>query len=354
MAFEIRAQVRIAPRWLWPSIACSLSPRDRLRRIASLRSRTTRFRSSRAASEGAVSEVTRASVAFGAPEKPITVPCCCKTLPSPTTSQDCHPSRLLRAVCTGHEAGKPSAGWRRVCSFRRQRRAPQGGRRRCGSSRPSSASHPRCGAQPVRQQVDDQGPVSLTHRPPPDARPRCRTLLPPALHDRPSHRVPLPTIVRRSVTKKADVRHFTNARGEGKLFSVELIDESSSEIRATFFGSAGERPPRGRALSEPLEGCRCPALPVAAQRCSRRRVPPFRVPRRSGQVLRAHPRTGRVLHVGGRGQAGQPQVHLHRQLVGDYFWRPHRGFVRASGRGTFSSLPDLSRAQRQLLGHFPD
>jgi len=43
------------------------------------------------------------------------------------------------------------------------------------------------------------------------------------------------------VTKKAEIKHFTNARGEGKLFSVELIDDASAEIRGTFFGAAVDK-----------------------------------------------------------------------------------------------------------------
>ena len=34
------------------------------------------------------------------------------------------------------------------------------------------------------------------------------------------------------VTKKSDIRTWSNARGEGKLFSLELMDESG-EIRCT-------------------------------------------------------------------------------------------------------------------------
>ncbi|KAF4744019.1 60S acidic ribosomal protein P1, partial [Perkinsus olseni] len=40
------------------------------------------------------------------------------------------------------------------------------------------------------------------------------------------------------VSSKSDVRTFNNARGEGQLFSIELVDDQSAEIRATFFNSA--------------------------------------------------------------------------------------------------------------------
>ena len=78
-------------------------------------------------------------------------------------------------------------------------------------------------------------------------------------------KLPFPVARYRSVTKKADVRHFTNARGEGKLFSVELIDESSAEIRATFFGSAGEQgdwPCRLPALEQLLTSLCVPLSPM--------------------------------------------------------------------------------------------
>ena len=40
--------------------------------------------------------------------------------------------------------------------------------------------------------------------------------------------------IKARVTSKTDIRHWSNARGEGKLFSMDLIDESA-EIRCTGF-----------------------------------------------------------------------------------------------------------------------
>lgn len=37
------------------------------------------------------------------------------------------------------------------------------------------------------------------------------------------------------VTAKSDIRRWNNAKGEGTLFSVDLLDEQGSEIRGTFF-----------------------------------------------------------------------------------------------------------------------
>jgi len=41
-------------------------------------------------------------------------------------------------------------------------------------------------------------------------------------------------VIKARVTSKTPVRTWSNARGEGKLFSMDLIDESG-EIRATAF-----------------------------------------------------------------------------------------------------------------------
>merc|ERR1719460_1372242 len=47
--------------------------------------------------------------------------------------------------------------------------------------------------------------------------------------------------IKARVTKKGDVRTWSNARGEGKLFSADLIDKDGTEIRCTFFqGGCGQ------------------------------------------------------------------------------------------------------------------
>jgi hypothetical protein len=43
------------------------------------------------------------------------------------------------------------------------------------------------------------------------------------------------------VTSKGDVKNWSNARGTGKLFSCDLLDEHGGEIRATFFQAAVDR-----------------------------------------------------------------------------------------------------------------
>jgi replication factor A1 len=42
-------------------------------------------------------------------------------------------------------------------------------------------------------------------------------------------------VIRARVTSKSAIREYNNARGPGKLFSVDLIDSSGDEIRATAF-----------------------------------------------------------------------------------------------------------------------
>lgn len=41
-----------------------------------------------------------------------------------------------------------------------------------------------------------------------------------------------------SVTAKSDKRSWSNARGEGSLFSVDLLDSFGTQIRGTFFREA--------------------------------------------------------------------------------------------------------------------
>jgi len=47
--------------------------------------------------------------------------------------------------------------------------------------------------------------------------------------------------IKARVTKKGDVRTWSNARGEGKLFSADLIDKDGTEIRCTFFKEAVDK-----------------------------------------------------------------------------------------------------------------
>ena len=44
--------------------------------------------------------------------------------------------------------------------------------------------------------------------------------------------------IKARVTAKSDMRTFRNAKGEGQLMSIELVDQQRAELRATFFGSA--------------------------------------------------------------------------------------------------------------------
>lgn len=46
--------------------------------------------------------------------------------------------------------------------------------------------------------------------------------------------------IKARVTSKAEIRHWSNSKGEGKLFSIELLD-STSDIRCTFFKEAVDK-----------------------------------------------------------------------------------------------------------------
>lgn len=47
-------------------------------------------------------------------------------------------------------------------------------------------------------------------------------------------------VIKARVTSKSDIRHWNNAKGEGKLFSMDLMDESG-EIRVTAFRDAVDK-----------------------------------------------------------------------------------------------------------------
>jgi replication factor A1 len=47
--------------------------------------------------------------------------------------------------------------------------------------------------------------------------------------------------IKARVTAKGDIRTWNNQKGEGKLFSVDLLDGSGGEIRATFFRDAVDK-----------------------------------------------------------------------------------------------------------------
>lgn len=46
--------------------------------------------------------------------------------------------------------------------------------------------------------------------------------------------------IKARVTNKSDIRHWSNAKGEGQLFSIEILD-STQDIRATFFKEAVDK-----------------------------------------------------------------------------------------------------------------
>jgi replication factor A1 len=48
-------------------------------------------------------------------------------------------------------------------------------------------------------------------------------------------------VIKARVTMKSQMRTWTNQRGEGKLFSIELLDEHGGAIRATMFNDAADK-----------------------------------------------------------------------------------------------------------------
>jgi len=47
--------------------------------------------------------------------------------------------------------------------------------------------------------------------------------------------------IRARVTSKSDIKTWSNAKGEGSLFSIELLDASGTDIKATFFREAVDK-----------------------------------------------------------------------------------------------------------------
>ena len=48
-------------------------------------------------------------------------------------------------------------------------------------------------------------------------------------------------IIKARVSKKFNVKTWKNARGEGKLLNIELVDVYGDQIQATFFNKACEK-----------------------------------------------------------------------------------------------------------------
>jgi len=47
--------------------------------------------------------------------------------------------------------------------------------------------------------------------------------------------------IKARVTKKHDIREWSNARGNGKLFSVDLLDKSGGQVKATMFNAEADK-----------------------------------------------------------------------------------------------------------------
>lgn len=47
--------------------------------------------------------------------------------------------------------------------------------------------------------------------------------------------------IKARITNKSEIRRWSNAKGEGTLFSIDLLDSHGGEIRGTFFKDACEK-----------------------------------------------------------------------------------------------------------------
>lgn len=43
------------------------------------------------------------------------------------------------------------------------------------------------------------------------------------------------------MTNKGEMKHYSNQRGAGKLFSIDLLDGEGDEIRGTFFNESADK-----------------------------------------------------------------------------------------------------------------
>jgi replication factor A1 len=44
--------------------------------------------------------------------------------------------------------------------------------------------------------------------------------------------------IKARIINKSDVRTFTNQKGEGKLFSIDILDRQGQDCNCSFFGDA--------------------------------------------------------------------------------------------------------------------
>ena len=48
-------------------------------------------------------------------------------------------------------------------------------------------------------------------------------------------------VIKARITQKSEMRKFTSVRGEGQVFSIELIDANKGEIRGSFFNQDAKK-----------------------------------------------------------------------------------------------------------------
>jgi len=55
------------------------------------------------------------------------------------------------------------------------------------------------------------------------------------------HTILIRWTIKARITSKSDLKRWSNAKGEGTLFSIDLLDADNTEIRATFFKEACQK-----------------------------------------------------------------------------------------------------------------